>query len=105
MLSAHAQIDSEILVCLVTVKNLFKVCVCSLKTLILKIAPEAAPNFILASLSLIGRFSLAYSIHGRGLEQFSGSEAAFRTTFRVTGGYRKAGTSSVRRVTFLTLSL
>jgi hypothetical protein len=32
------------------------------------------------------------------LEQFSGSQAAFGTTFRVTGGYRKAGTSFLRRV-------
>jgi hypothetical protein len=33
----------------------------------------------------------------RLLEQFSGSQAAFGTTFRVTGGYRKAGTSFLKR--------
>jgi hypothetical protein len=29
----------------------------------------------------------------------SGSWAAFRTTFKVTGGYQKAGTGSLKRVT------
>jgi hypothetical protein len=38
-------------------------------------------------------------IHGRLSEQFSVSQAAFGTTFRVTGGYRKAGTSFMKRVT------
>jgi hypothetical protein len=33
------------------------------------------------------------------LKQFSGSQEAFGTTFRVKGGYRKAGTSFVKKVT------
>jgi hypothetical protein len=32
-------------------------------------------------------------LNGRLLEQCSGSQAAFQTTFRITGGYRKARTS------------
>jgi hypothetical protein len=32
------------------------------------------------------------------LEQFSGSQAAFGTTFRVTGGYEKARTSCLKKV-------
>jgi hypothetical protein len=38
-------------------------------------------------------------IHDLFTEQFSGSWAAFGTTFRITGGYQKAGTSSLKRVT------
>jgi hypothetical protein len=38
-------------------------------------------------------------IHCSLLEQFSGSQSAFGTTFRVTGGYLKAGTSFLKRVT------
>jgi hypothetical protein len=38
-------------------------------------------------------------IQGWLSEQFSGSQAAFGTTFRVTGEYWKAGTSSIQRVT------
>jgi hypothetical protein len=37
--------------------------------------------------------------HGNLFEQFSESQAAFQTTFRVTGGYLKAGTSFLKRVT------
>jgi hypothetical protein len=44
------------------------------------------------SFSLIGRFSAEY-IHIRLSKQFSGSQAAFRETCRVTGGYQKVGTS------------
>jgi hypothetical protein len=33
------------------------------------------------------------------LEQFSGSQAAFETTFIVIGGYWKAGKSFLKRVT------
>jgi hypothetical protein len=33
------------------------------------------------------------------LEQISESVAAFKITFRVTGGYRKAGTSLLERIT------
>jgi hypothetical protein len=32
------------------------------------------------------------------LEQFSGSQAAFGTTFKVTGGYRKGGKSFLKTV-------
>ncbi len=38
-------------------------------------------------------------IHGRLSEQFSKSQAAFTPSFRVTGGYRKAGTSFLKIVT------
>jgi hypothetical protein len=38
-------------------------------------------------------------MHGRLSEQLSGSQAAFGTTFRVTGGHRKAGTNSLKRAT------
>jgi hypothetical protein len=37
-------------------------------------------------------------IQGWISEQFLGSQAAFGTTFRVTGGYRKAETSFLNRV-------
>ncbi len=47
------------------------------------------------SLLLVVFFSVQYD---RILEQFSGSQAAFGTTFRVAGGYRKAGTSFLKRV-------
>jgi hypothetical protein len=35
---------------------------------------------------------------GRLSEHFSGSQTAFGTTFRITGGYRKARTSLMKRV-------
>ncbi len=38
-------------------------------------------------------------IHGRLLEQFSGSKAAFGTTFKVTSGYRNARTGFLNRFT------
>jgi hypothetical protein len=38
-------------------------------------------------------------IHSRLSEQFSGSQAAFGISFRVTGGHRKAGSSYLKRVT------
>jgi hypothetical protein len=38
-------------------------------------------------------------IHGWLSEQSSGPQAAFGTTFKVTGEYWKAGTSSLKRVT------
>ncbi len=40
-------------------------------------------------------------IHGRHSQQFSGSQAVFWTTFRITGGYRKAGTRYLKSVTEL----
>jgi hypothetical protein len=54
------------------------------------------------SFALIGRYFPVYCtvyIHGRLSEIFSGSRAPFGTTFRVTRGYRTAGTSSLKRVT------
>ncbi len=50
------------------------------------------------SFALIGRFFPLY-IHSRLWEQFSGTQAAFGTTFRDTSGFQKAGTSSLKRVT------
>jgi hypothetical protein len=47
--------------------------------------------------ALIGRFFPMY-IHSRLSEQFSGSQAGYVSTFRDTGGYQKAGTSSLKRV-------
>jgi hypothetical protein len=38
-------------------------------------------------------------IHSRLPENFSESQAGFGTTFKGTGGYQKAGTSSLKRVT------
>jgi hypothetical protein len=38
-------------------------------------------------------------IHCRLSEQFLASQAGYETTFRYTGGYQKAGTSSLKRVT------
>jgi hypothetical protein len=49
------------------------------------------------SFTLFGKFSPAY-IHGWLSEQFSGSQAAFRTTLRVTGAYCKTETSFLKRV-------
>jgi hypothetical protein len=43
------------------------------------------------SLSLVDFSQCIFA--GRPYEQFSGSQAAFGTSFRLTGGYRKAGTS------------
>jgi hypothetical protein len=37
-------------------------------------------------------------IHSRLAEHFSGSQAVYGTTFRDTGGYQKAGKSSLKRV-------
>jgi hypothetical protein len=90
----------KILAYLVQEKNNNKVSLASLKTLAnSKINPESRIKFLFRlSFVLIGRLSPAY-MHNRLSEQFSGSQAAFGTTFRVTGGYRKAGTSSLKRAT------
>jgi hypothetical protein len=46
----------------------------------------------------IGKFFS--SVHSPPVsEQFSGSETDYKTTFGDTGGYQKAGTSSLKRVT------
>jgi hypothetical protein len=55
--------------------------------------------FAPTSFVLIGSFSPVY-IHGRLLGQFSVSQAAFEQLLEShPGGYRKAGTSSLKRVT------
>jgi hypothetical protein len=48
--------------------------------------------------ALLGNVFPVY-IQSRLSEQFSGSQADYRTTFRDTGGYQKTGTSSLNRVT------
>ncbi len=45
------------------------------------------------------RSIFSYTCHRRLSEHFSESQAAFRTTFGVTGGFLKARTSFVKRVT------
>jgi hypothetical protein len=55
-------------------------------------------------ISLIGQFSLV-CIHGRLAEKFSGSQADFETTFRITGGYQKAGTNFLMRVTGMVFTI
>jgi hypothetical protein len=50
------------------------------------------------SFALIGQFCQVY-IPSRLSEQFSESQVGFGTTFKGTGGYQKAGTSSLKRVT------
>ncbi len=68
----------------------------SLKTfiLILKVVPKVASMLFRFSFALIGKFFLVY-IHNRIQEQFLES----RTTFKGTGGYQKAGTSSLKTFT------
>jgi hypothetical protein len=70
----------------------------SLKTLTnSKSCSESRNKFLYRlSFALIGH--LVY-IHSRLSEQFSESQAGFVTTFQGTGGYQKAGTSSLKRVT------
>jgi hypothetical protein len=55
------------------------------------------------SFALFGGFSPMY-IYCRFSEQFSESQAAFGTTSRVTGGFRKAGTSPLKRVRIFTVN-
>ncbi len=67
----------------------------------IKDCSESCIFLFLLSFALIGRYFSAYwtYFHGRLSEKFSGSQAAFGTTFRVTRGSRKAGTSTLKRVT------
>jgi hypothetical protein len=60
----------------------------SLKTVLLKIVPKAASNFCsgFPLLSSVNFFQCIFI-------------AGFRNNFRDTGGYQKAGTSSLKRVT------
>ncbi len=83
-------------------KNKYKVFACFFENtylLILKIAPEVASNLCsgFPSLSLV---DFLQCIVMAASEQFiSRSKAAFETTFRVTGGYSKAGTNFLKRIT------
>jgi hypothetical protein len=72
----------------------------SLKTLIdSENCSESRIKFLFRlSFALIGQFFPVY-IHSRLSEQFSGSQSGYETTFRDTGGYQKARTSSLKRVT------
>jgi hypothetical protein len=76
----HARIVFKFLACPVQDKNIFNVSACFFETLIL------SPNLFQPSFALIARFSPVY-IPGRLSEQFSGSWAAFETSFGVTGGF------------------
>ncbi len=74
----------------------------SLKTLTnAKNCSESRIKFLFRlSFALIGQvFSGVRYIHSRLSEQFSESQAGFGTTVNGTGGYQKAGTSSLKRVT------
>jgi hypothetical protein len=65
--------------------------------LILKVIPNAASNFS-SGFPLLSLVNFSSDIQSRLSEQFSESQAGFRTTFKDTGGYQKAGTSSLKRV-------
>jgi hypothetical protein len=58
---------------------------------------KAASNFFPFLGSHWSNFSCVYS--WLALKQFSGSQAAFGTTIKVTGGYWKAGIRSLKRIT------
>jgi hypothetical protein len=80
--------------CLILEKNQHEVFACFFETL--TNFTKATYNF--CSFALIGELLLVY-IHDRLLEQFSESLAGFATFLKGTGGYKKAGTSSLKRVT------
>ena len=77
-----------------------KILLASLKTLTdSENCSESRIKFLFRlSFPLIGNFFLAY-IHSRLSEKFSELQAGFETTFKGTGGYQKAGTSSLKKVT------
>jgi hypothetical protein len=56
------------------------------------------------SFALIGQFFPVY-IHSRFSGQFSGSQAGYGTTFRDTGGFQKAGKSSLKWVTGMNFTI
>jgi hypothetical protein len=63
-----------------------------------KIVPKAASNSVPAA--LCSHWSIFFSVRSwPDVGTIFERQAAFGTTFRVTGGYRKAGTSSLKRVT------
>jgi hypothetical protein len=59
------------------------------------------------SFALAGRFFPVYIFqdHRRVTEQFSESQAGYGTTFRDIGGYQKAGTSSLKKVTGMNVTI
>ncbi len=71
---------------------------------ILKVVPKAASFLFRLSFALIGQFILVY-MHSWLSEIFSESQADFGTTFKGTGGYQKAGTSSLKRFTGRNLTI
>jgi hypothetical protein len=75
-----------------------KVLLAFLKKLTIKKKLLRKPHQISVFFCSPGRFFPVY-IHSRLSKQFSGSQAGYRTTVRDTGGYQKAGTSSLKRVT------
>jgi hypothetical protein len=67
---------------------------------ILKIFLKAALKlFSGVPLLSIDNSSVSHALHSQLSEQFSESQMAFGTTFIVTSGYLKTGTSFLKRVT------
>jgi hypothetical protein len=85
---------------LVKQKNQCKVLLAALKGLTnSKDCPVSRIKFLFRlSYTLIVEISPVY-MDGRLSKQLSESQAAFGTTFKVTGGFRKSGTSPLKRVT------
>jgi hypothetical protein len=90
----------QFLACLVLKKIKMEFLLASLKTPTnSKSCSESRIKFLFRlSFARTGQFFLVY-IHSRLSEQFSESQADFGTTLKGTGGYQKAGTSSLNRVT------
>jgi hypothetical protein len=89
-LFVHGQMILKFLGCLVKQRIRYNVSAC-LHLFILKTVPTTGSNFCSGFLFLLMvDFLLCTYIHGRISEQFSGSQAAFKTTFRVTSGSQKA---------------
>jgi hypothetical protein len=90
----------KFLACVVVVKNKYEVSAGFFEnTSNSKSCSESRIKFLFRhSFALIGQFFQVY-IHSRLSEQCSGSQAGYGTTFNGTGGYQKAGTSSLKRFT------
>jgi hypothetical protein len=89
LLSVHAHKVFNFLDRLVLEKN--EVFACFFENSNSKICSESRIKFL---------FGLSFALcHSRLSEQFSGSREGYGTVFRDTGGYQKAGTSSLKRVT------
>ncbi len=56
-------------------------------------------HLVLQHPSYMRGFTYPFSLSVITVVNFLGFQAAFRTTFRVKGGYLKAGTSFLKRVT------